>query len=92
MPAKKEDYEKVFNQLLGLEIEWRRLKLEDLIQLATLFNNPEILISKFGGKIEKEVTRKRLVDVGMEILDEIADKWEGPLAQLYKRLVGKEKT
>lgn len=90
MPAKKEDYTKVFNKLFDTNIEWHRLKLEDLITLATLFNNPELIISKFGGKLEKQVTRKRLVDVGVEMFEEIIDKWEGPLATLYKKLVGEK--
>lgn len=91
MPAKKEDYEKIFNKIFGTDIKWSKLNLEDLIQLATLFNSPEILISRLGGKIEKQVTRKRLVNVGVEMLEEIIDKWEGPLATLYKKLVGEEK-
>jgi len=66
--------------------------LEDLVTLATLFNNPEILVSRLGTKIGKEVARKRLVDVGLEMLEEIAIKWEGPLATLYKKLMGEGKT
>lgn len=91
MPAKKVDYEKVFNKLLKTNIEWRRLKLEDLIQLATILNNPEIFISKLGGKIEKQVTRKRLLDVGLEVIEDLAKNWEGPLASLYKKLVVEDK-
>lgn len=90
MPAKKEDYSKVFNKIFGTDIEWNRLKLEDLITLATLFNSPDILISRLGGEVEKQVARKRLFDVGVEMFESVIDKWEGPLATLYKKLVGEE--
>lgn len=90
MPAKKEDYEKIFNRILDINIEWHRLKLEDLIQLAVVFNHPEILIKKIGGKLEREVTRKRILDVGAEILEGVLSEWEGPLAKLYKKVIGKE--
>lgn len=89
-PAKKQEFETVFNKLFETNIEWHRMKLEDLITLATIFSDPKILISKLGGEVEKEVARKRLIDVGVEIVEETLGTLDGPLARLYKRLAGKE--
>lgn len=86
----KEEYSKVFNKILGTDIDWARLKLEDLIQLGTLFNHPEIFLSKLGVELKKEMGRKRLVEIGIDFLEEIANKWEGPLAQLFKKAMKKE--
>lgn len=90
MVAKKSDYQKVFNQMLGTNIKWEKLNLEDLIQLATLFNNPELLVSKLGATFQKEAARKRLIEVGLEAMDEIASQWKGPLAQLVRKIAGRK--
>jgi len=92
--AKKSDYQKVFNQMLGTNIKWEKMNLEDLIQLAVLFNNPKLLVSKLGGKFQQQVTRKRLLDIGVEMLEELAEKWEakGPLIVLAKKVLGKEES
>jgi hypothetical protein len=85
LPARKGDYEKIFNELLEMNIKWSNLRLEDLIQLAVLFDNPELLAKKLGisGEIHKEESRRRLGDV----IIELADSWEGPLAKLIRRFV-----
>lgn len=46
MANTKEDYEKVFNDLLGMEIKWSKLSKEELVQIAMLFENPELLMKK----------------------------------------------
>ena len=94
MVAKKADYQKVFNQMFGTNIKWEKMNLEDLIQLAVLFNNPKLLVSKLGGKFQQQVTRKRLLDIGVEMLEELAEKWEakGPLIVLAKKVLGKEES
>lgn len=51
---KKEEYEDVFNKLLGTDIKWSKLSIEELIEIAVLFKNPEILVSKLGLKEETE--------------------------------------
>jgi len=86
MPAKKVEYERIFNELLGTDIKWSRLRLEDLIQLAVLFNNPEILLKKLGvtDEVRKEETKKRLGDIILEL----AEQWEGPLARAIRRRIG----
>lgn len=82
--AKKADYEKIFNELLETNIKWSKLRLEDLIQLAVLFNNPEILVKKLGisGDIHHAEFRKSLGDIVLEL----ADNWEGPIAKALRKL------
>jgi len=86
MPAKKEEYEETFNKLLGTSIKWSKLNLEDLIQLAILFNNPSLFLKKLGvsEELHTEEARKRLADVAMEFID----NWNGPVAKALKKLVG----
>lgn len=86
MPAKKEDYEKVFNEILDTDIKWRNLRLEDLIQLAVLFDNPELFVKKLGigSEIHKEESKRRLGDIILEL----ADTWEGPVAKALRKFVG----
>lgn len=93
MPAKKEDYEKIFNKIFGLQIQWSKLNLEDLIQLAVLFNNPSLLLEKLGVEAQKEVGRKRLVEVGVDWLTDLIEsaQWDGPLIQLARKTFGTEK-
>ena len=92
MPTpKKQDYERVFNKIFECNIEWHRMRLEDLVKLATVFDDPKVLISKLGGEAEKEVTRKRLLEVGVEMFEDALGAFDGPLARLYKRLVEKKK-
>ncbi len=85
-PTKKEDYEAVFNKLLGTSIQWRKLSLEELIELAVLFNHPEVFLSKLG-----------LSKADHDTVTSIVEMWKnskGPLATLYRRLEQKatEKT
>jgi len=82
----KQEYEEVFNKLLDTNIKWSRLRLEDLIQLATLFNNPEIFVKKLGvtEEVHKAESKKRLGDI---VLD-LAESWEGPVAKAFRKFVG----
>ena len=86
----KADYEKTFNELLGLDLKWSNLRLEDLIQLAFLFSNPELLIKKLGAsdEIQKTEARKRLGDIVIEVADRLHEDlgWEGPIIRALKRL------
>ena len=59
MANTKEDYEKVFNDLLGIEIKWSKLSKEELVQLAMLFDNPEILIKKLMPDPQKDIKKPR---------------------------------
>jgi len=89
IPEKKH-FEEVFNKLLGMDIRWSKLPKEDLIVLATFFSNPELLVSKLGATFQKEAARKRLIEVGLEALDEVASQWKGPLAQLVRKIAGRK--
>jgi len=85
---KKEDYERVFNELLGTHIHWSRLAKEELVELATIFNNPTILLEKLGVKerYKRKLLRERLIEGVAEFMEE----WEGPLMSLARKVFGKE--
>ncbi len=88
MPSKKAEYEVVFNELFGTNIKWANLRLEDLIQLAVLFENPEIFMKKLGisGEIHKEES-KRQFGFLREVVDEVVAAWPGPLAKKLRKFV-----
>lgn len=68
----KEDYEKVFNDLLGMDIKWSKLSKEELVQLAVYFDNPEILMKKL---IPVETTGEKKVrfPIMQKLKEKIAD-------------------
>lgn len=80
MTPNKEEYEKVFNSLLGTDIKWRKLSKEELAQLAVLFDNPEILIKKLippSSKDDKkprfpilQKVREKVAENVVEMMDE----------------------
>jgi len=86
--ATKKEFEETFNKLLGTHVEWSRLRYEDLVELAVLFNHPEILLKRLGVNIEEEVGRRRLIEAGVETVREIANQWQGPLARFLRKVVG----
>jgi len=85
---KKEDYEKCFNELLGTNIRWSLLRYEDLLQLAVLLDNPDVLAKRLG--LEKEAGRQRLIEAGIETVREVAGQWQGPVARLFRKIVEEE--
>ena len=88
MKATKKEFEETFNKLLGTNIKWSLLRYEDLVELAVLFNHPEILLKRLGVNIEEEVGRRRLIEAGVETVREIANQWQGPLARFLRKVVG----
>ena len=84
--ASKKEFEETFNRLLGTNIKWSLLRYEDLVELATLFNHPEILLKRLGVEVEKEIGKRRLIEAGIETVKEIANQWQGPLARLLRKV------
>jgi len=88
--ASKKEYEETFNKILGVSVKWSLLRKEDLMQLAILFTNPELLLKKLNINSELDAHRRRLIGAGVETLKEIAENWDGPLAKFVKRILKDE--
>jgi len=89
--ATKEDYEKIFNEILGLDVNWSKLPLEDLKALSVIFANPEVIVKRLGYQTEKEKRREKTLAKLEEIVVKKIDEGSGPLAKLAKRaLYGKD--
>jgi len=74
MPSKKE-YETVFNQILGTEMEWSRMTKEDLAVLAHILNHPKELCFKLG------------VIKGRPVIDFVTSKLpQGPVGLLLRKV------
>jgi hypothetical protein len=87
----KAEFEETFNKLLGTSIKWSLLRYEDLVELAVLFNNPDVLLKKLGIEAEREMVRRRLVDVGLDAVREFTQDWQGPLARILRRILAEER-
>ena len=86
----KEEYSKVFNALLGTNIDWTKLGKEDLIQLAVVFNNPEIILNRLGIRLDnKQMVRTKVVDTILKALKESGFK--GPVVSILDDLFGTKK-
>lgn len=85
MPTKQE-YEEGINILLGTSIKWSKLKMEEIVEFATLLNNPSDLIRRLAahadvppGQIAAGIFKQK----GMQI----AKDWKFPmLNRLLSRL------
>lgn len=83
--AKKLEYARIFNELFGTHIHWEKLSLEELTELATVLNHPEVILSRLG--ITDEYKRKLLREKIIDLVGDIADAWGGPLASLAKKIL-----
>jgi len=79
----KMEYEETFNELLGVDIRWSKLSMEELTQLAVIFGNPEMLLAKLGVEVEDPL-RKRL----RKILRRV--RLEGSIGQLIREILGEK--
>jgi hypothetical protein len=78
----KREYSELFNQLLGTDIDWTKLSLHELTQLAVLFNNPEALAKRLGMKLQNVSLRKHLIKIGESL------GFKGPIMEFLKELWG----
>jgi len=83
---KKKEYEELFNKVFGTSINWSRLSIEDLTQLATVLANPDSLCKKLCREFRHVEEVKSAVSEIRDILQEI--KYDGPLVKLAKKLLG----
>jgi len=82
----KREFEKVFNELLKTNIKWSLLRYQDLVELAVLFEHPEVLLKRLG--VEKEMGKRKIIEAGIETVKEITNQWQGqgPVKRLIKKL------
>jgi len=84
MPSKKE-YSDILNKVFGTSINWAKLTKEELVELATILNHPEVIIKNLGIDIKRDKLGDKLVITALEM-------WDGPFARLLKKLLDKEET
>lgn len=89
MPTKRE-YSDTFNKILGLEIDWTKLKTEELVQLAMIFSTPDLLLKKLGVGPEVDEGQRRLVTAGVDTLRGFVENWDGPLARFVRKVMDQD--
>lgn len=90
--ASKKEYSDAVNKLLGTSIDWTKLSQDDLVQFATLLNNPQIFLEKLSG--EAKVQEYATGGIIRELAGTALSGFDGPIAQLLKgslKIKGKEK-
>jgi len=79
---KKEEYEKVLNEIFGTDIKWSKLSMHDLKQLVVvLTKHPETLCENICSGYSSKSALTKLID---EI---IPPEHQGPLIKSFKVLL-----
>ena len=86
--ASKKDYEKIFNELLGVNVKWSLLPKEDLAQLAVVFSNPEVLLKKLG--YNEEIKNEAVKQKFMEAFRNFVENYDGPLIKTLRQIIIKK--
>lgn len=88
MTSKKE-YSKIFNELLGIEVNWTKLSKEELAVLSTIFAYPDVLLSKLGGsdKFKTDAVRDKFIDTAIDVIQD----YDGPIISILRKALTKEK-
>lgn len=81
MPT-KEEYSSLLNKLFLLDLDWTRMKKEDLAQFAVQLTHPEVFLENLGvsSEVHKEESQKQFGFLH-DAMDELRDTWPGPLAK-----------
>ena len=85
----KQEYEDGINALLGTSIQWSKLKQEEIVEFATLLNNPSDLIRRLAahanvppGQIAASIFKQK----GMQI----AKDWQFPVLSRLLSKIGEK--
>jgi len=79
----KEELSAVLNEFLGTNIKFHKLSKDDLVELATVINNPKIICKEYVNDIRKKENPKEKV---IEGIVDIARKWDGPIVRKLKQI------
>ena len=78
----------LLNEILGLDIRWEKLSLDELIELAKLFAEPEKLIKRLQEAQRKARERiENLKNLIKDFAKSVFKYWNGPLIRLLRRVV-----
>lgn len=89
MSRNKKDYEEAINTVLETDIEWSKLKKDDLVKFAQMLNEPEQLMEKLGVEADSDAKPfERAIDIG----EKLGKKWvkhsNGPIAKRLREQFG----
>jgi len=93
VPSKLE-YENLFNEIFGTHIKWSKLSKEELVELATVLNHPEVFLKKLGVELpneDVELVRRKMVKRLARFIKVFAEEWEGPIVSLIRKAMKEEK-
>jgi len=85
---KKKRIGDILNELLGVNIEWEKLSVEDLITLAKLFAEPDKVLERIKRARERtQETINNLKKLVKEIATSFLKYWNGPIIRALKRVL-----
>jgi len=85
---RKAEYEKIFNEIFGTSIKWSKLTEEELVQLATILANPDLICKKICKECGAETKYINLLKTFKDVLKDVP--YEGPIIKVLKRMFGIE--
>jgi hypothetical protein len=84
----KEEISTLLNKFFKTNIDWTKLSRDELVELVTVLDHPEILYEALGIS-KKDLERGKVIgQVGGVLRDagvEVITKWEGPFASLARK-------
>jgi len=85
---KKSRLASLLNELLGLDVEWERLELDDLLEIAKLFVDPEKLIERLQ-RAQREMRNvvESIKKTVKELVKTVLRVWQGPVIRTLRKLI-----
>lgn len=85
MSETKKDYAEALRELLDTDIEFEKMKKEDLEKLVEMFSEPKKLIKRLGIEEEekKRITRDHIKEKAKKVIEER----DGPVVNIIQTLI-----
>ena len=85
---KKFELASLLNELLGLDVDWTKLSLDDLLEVAKLFVDPDRLIERIQ-KAQREAQNviQSIRSLTKELVKMVLKTWRGPIIRTLRKLI-----
>jgi len=93
--ASKKEYSELLNKVLGTNVRWEKLSMDEIRQIVELVTSPDELYARLKRAEGSEVAGVREESPSVELLKqavratakEILKRWDGPVLNLLKELL-----
>lgn len=95
--ATKKEYSELLNKVLGIDVKWEKLSMEEIRQIVELVTNPDELYARLKkaegspARIEERTVESPTFDLLKEAVKstakELLRKWDGPILTVLRELL-----